>query len=165
MRTLYEMTSDYLALLEAAEDPETDPVAFEDTLEAIGGEIEIKADGYAKVIRQLDADIAGVKQELDRLNARKTAMETNARRMKDALQNAMELIGREKIKTDLFSFNIQNNPPAVILDTEDPEKIPFAYHIPQAPKIDKKAIKADLEAGKDLTGIAHLEQGRSLRIR
>lgn len=48
MSTIYELTEDYLRLLELAEDPDTDPEAFADTLEGLDGEIEIKAEGYAK---------------------------------------------------------------------------------------------------------------------
>ena len=51
--TLYELTNDYAELLLMAEDPDTDPQAFADTLEGIEGAIEDKADGYAKVIRQI----------------------------------------------------------------------------------------------------------------
>ena len=51
MSTLYELTADWLALMEMAEDPDIEEDVFMDTLEGIEGEIEIKADGYAKVIR------------------------------------------------------------------------------------------------------------------
>ena len=33
MQTLYELTNEYMMLLEMAEDPDVDPQAFEDTLE------------------------------------------------------------------------------------------------------------------------------------
>ena len=42
MSTLYELTNEYMALLEMAEDPDIDPQAFADTLEALGGELESK---------------------------------------------------------------------------------------------------------------------------
>ena len=73
--------------------------------------------------------------------------------------------GKEKFKTELFSFGIQSNPAAVIMDEQYLENIPEEYLIPQEPKLDKKKLAADLKAGVDLEGIAHLEQSRSLRIR
>ena len=51
--TLYELTDDYLALLEMAEDPDIDEQALKDTMEGIEGALEIKAEGYAKIIRTL----------------------------------------------------------------------------------------------------------------
>ena len=57
MSTLYEITGDYLRLLEMLEEEESlDPQAFKDTLEGIEGEFEIKADGYARVLKELNAE-------------------------------------------------------------------------------------------------------------
>ena len=58
--TLYELTDDYMKLLEFAEDPEADPQAIADTMDALEGEIEVKAEGYAKVMKQIEADAAGI---------------------------------------------------------------------------------------------------------
>ena len=38
--TLYNLTNDYMNLLELAEDPDIDEQAFMDTLEGIGGALE-----------------------------------------------------------------------------------------------------------------------------
>lgn len=72
--------------------------------------------------------------------------------------------GKVKFKTDLFSFNIQKNPPSVELDEEHLELIPIEYLIPQDPKPDKKRMLAELKEGKEL-GFARLKQTESLRIR
>lgn len=165
MATLYELTNEFRFLYEMAEDPETDQELLEGTLEALEGELEYKADGYAKVMRQLEADAANLKLEEKRLAARRTACENNMKRMKQALQYAMETAGKTKFRTDLFSFGIQKNPAAVVMDEQNIENIPEEYLIPQDPKIDKQKLKEDLKAGKDLSGIAHLEQSESLRIR
>lgn len=163
--TLYELTEDYMNLLEMAEDPDTDPEAFADTLEGIEGAIEDKADGYAKVIRTLEGDAAACDAESKRLRNKKIAIENNIKRMKAALQYAMEATGKTKFKTPLFSFGIQKNPAAVVMDEGYIENIPERFLIPQDPVIDKKAIKEALKNGEDLEGLAHLEQSESLRIR
>lgn len=165
MATIYELTNEFRYLYELAEDPETDQELLEGTLEALEGELEYKADGYAKVMKQLEADAAALKAEEKRLTTRRTACENNVKRMKQALQYAMETAGKPKFKTDLFSFGIQKNPVAVVIDEQYIENIPEEYLIPQEPKIDKTKMKEDLKAGKDLKGICHLEQTESLRIR
>ena len=164
MATIYELTDEYVDLLNMLEDPELDPEVLADTMEGMSGEIEAKADGYAKVIAELNAEIAGLKAEIERMTNRKTTMENNVKYLKSTLQFAMETTGKTKFKTELFSFGIQKNPASVVIDEPYLENIPDKYLIPQDPKIDKVKIKEDLKAGIDI-GIAHLEQSQSLRIR
>ena len=162
--TLYELTNDWLQLMTMLEEGADEDV-INNTLEGLDYEIEQKADGYARVIRNMEADIAGLKTEIDRMTNRKKVLENNITRLKVNLQNSMEITGKIKFKTDLFSFNVQANPAAVIMDEQYLENIPEEYLIPQEPKLDKKKLAADLKAGVDLEGIAHLEQSRSLRIK
>lgn len=162
--SIYELTEDYMNLLAMAEDPDIDEQAFMDTLEGIEGALEDKADGYAKVMKQLEANADGLEAEIKRLQERKYLMAKNVDRMKSTLQKMMETTGKEKFKTELFSFNIQNNPPSLVMDSEDIEVIPMEYLVPQDPKIDKTKIKADIKAGKEIT-FAHMVTGRSLRIK
>ena len=162
--TLYELTEQYMQLLAYAEDPDADPQVISDTLEGLDGDIEEKADGYAKVIRQLEADEAALKAEIDRLTARKRTIDNSIDRMKEHLKQAMILCGKPKFKTELFSFGIQKNPPKVVID--DPDNIPQYWLIQQDPKVNTSAIKEAIQNGdKFATNIAHLEQGESLRIR
>lgn len=163
--TLYELTSEYLDLLAMLEDPDVDEDLINDTLEGIDGELEVKADGYARVMRQMDADAKAIKAEEERLANRRKSLENRSAALKSRLQQMMEITGKVKFKTELFSFGIQKNPAAVVMDEQYIENIPECYLIIQEPKIDKQKIKEDLKAGKDLDGIAHLEQTESLRIR
>ena len=166
MATIYELTSDYLNLLELAEDPDIDEQAFMDTLEGIEGALEDKADGYAKVMRMLEADAKGIKAEEDRLSARRKTIENNIKRMKQSLQYAMEATGKTKFKTQLFSFNVQNNPASVVMDEPDVANIPERFLKYKDPEIDRKAIKDAIKAGdEDAMAIAHMEQTKGLRIR
>lgn len=164
MSTLYELTNDWLQLMDMLEDGEVDEDVINDTLEGLDYEIEQKADGYARVIRNLESDVAGLKTEIDRMAKMKTVIENNIARLKKNLQKAMELTGKTKFKTDLFSFNIQNNPSSVVIDAESVDDIPIEYLVTQPPKIDKKKISETIKAGVDLH-FAHLEQTKSLRIK
>lgn len=160
--TLYELTEEWLELIELAEDPETDPQVLADTMEALGGEIELKADGYGKVIRELEAKANALKAEETRLSTRRKAMENNVSRMKEALKMAMLAVEKPKIKTALFSFAVSNNPPTLVID--DLSKIPDSFLIPQEPKVDTAGIKAAIKSGESFDW-CHTETGQSLRIR
>ena len=165
MSTLYQLTTDYEALLTMAEDPDIDKQAFLDTLEGIEGELEDKADNYAKVIRSLEADAAACDAEAKRLRAKKQTIENNVKRMKSALQYAMQTTGKVKFKTPLFSFGIRKNPASVVIDAVNVRDFPDEFIIESEPVLDKKALKDALKAGEDLTGLCHLEQTESLSIR
>lgn len=166
MATLYQLTGQMQALLALMEDPDTDPQIIEDSLEAVSGEIEYKADCYARVMAELEAQKAAVKAEKDRLAARESSLGKNIDRMKESLKTSMIATGKIKFKTPLFSFSIAKNPPKVVID--DPDRIPEGFLIPQPPKVDTASIKESLksiDAGPMWEGICHLEQGESLRIR
>ncbi len=162
MSTMYELTADYLEVLAMATDGETPPDAIADTLEAIGGEIEIKAENSAVIMQELNAEAVKIDAEIKRLTARKKVLETNADAIKERVYNAMKATGKEKFKTTLFSFSIGKNPPKLVID--DAEKIPRKYLIPQPAKIDNAKLKEDLKAGKTCS-YAHLEQSESLCIK
>ena len=163
--TLYEITQDYLQIQHMMEDPDLDPKTLADTMEGIEGELEVKADGYAKVIRNMESDISAIKAELTRLSDRKKTIEKNIQTLKLALQKAMEITGKTKFKTELFSFGVRNNAPAVVIDEQYIENIPTEYLRIKEPEIDKTKLKEALKAGVDLEGIAHLEKSSSLVIK
>ena len=54
---LYELSERYRALQEMVYDPEIDEETLKDTMEGLWGEIEEKADGYARIIFGMKADI------------------------------------------------------------------------------------------------------------
>lgn len=164
MANLYEITQDYLQIMQMMEDPELDPQTLADTLEGIEGELEIKAENYAKIMKNIEGDIEALENEIRRLTSRKKTMENNIKNMKTALKNMMELTGKTKFKTELFSFGIRKNAPAVVMDEQYIENIPREF-IRVKEEVDKTAIKEALNAGFDLEGIAHLEQSQSLSIR
>lgn len=165
MSSLYEITQDYLQIQHMMEDPELDPKTLADTMEGIEGELEVKADGYAKVIRNMESDISAIKAEMTRLSDRKKTIEKNIQTLKLALQKAMEITGKTKFKTELFSFGVRNNAPAVVIDEQYIENIPTEYLRIKEPEIDKTKLKEALKAGVDLEGIAHLEKSSSLIIK
>ncbi len=162
---LYELSEQYQILQEMAYDPEVDEETLKDTMEGLWGEIEEKADGYARIIFSMKADIEILKKEEERLRLRRKSLENRSELLKNNLEANMRYIGKTKFRTALFSFNIQKNgglQPLVIDGLI--EDIPGKYLIAQEPVPDNKAIR-ELLKDKQVEW-AHLEpQGESLRIR
>ena len=85
MANLYELTGQFLELMDMLDDEECDEQCIMDTLEGIDYEIEEKADGYAKIIKSLESDIEGLTKESDRLTARKKTYENRIKWLKQNL--------------------------------------------------------------------------------
>ena len=62
MGTLFDITEDFRSLYELATDPECDEQVFQDTLEGLMGELEVKSCGYTQVIKQLDMEAKQAKE-------------------------------------------------------------------------------------------------------
>lgn len=161
MATLYELTDRYRNILEVAE--MLDQEQLDEALKGIDDDIEVKADGYAKVIKELEVKEDGLDKEIKRLNDRKKAIGNNKKRMKESLQDSMLLTGKTKFKTDLFSFNIQKNAASLSVLKED--NIPKRFYEEQAPKLDKRGLLKYLKETKEELEGVEIKQSESLRIR
>ena len=165
MSSLYNLSAAYRSLMERLYDEELPEEAIIDTLDSLEGAIEDKADGYGKVIRMLDADIAEIKIEEARLNARRKSLERKKEMLKGNLFDAMKTVGVAKIKTALFTVSIRKNggKRGLVLDCAV-DKLPAEFQ--------KVTIEANNEALRELLAdresceYCHLaEQGESLTIK
>lgn len=157
MATLYELTGQFNHVAEMLTDEHIEQEVIIHTLESIDAAIEEKADNYAKLIKNQESDSKGIAEEIKRLQARKQAKDNNVKNMKLSLQNAMNEIGKTKFKTELFSFNIQNNP--VKVDIVDEDLIPDKFK-----KIKIEYDKTAIKKAENVPGV-ELIQSESLRIR
>lgn len=156
---LYELSAAYQ---EVVEEIESGGDNLEDTLESLEDAIEDKAENYAKVMKNIEAQIEAIKNEEKRLADRRKSLESSVKRLKDSLYESMKLTETKRIKSELFTFNIQNNPPSLNIEKED--AIPFEYYIPQQPKLDKKELLNAIKNGLEIEGVS-IKQGEGLRIR
>ena len=164
---LFELTTEYVQLLELAEDPDVDPEVLSDTMEGLTGEIEDKADSYACVINTIKGDIDVIDAEIKRLQARKKTLSNSVERIKNHLYTSMVAMDMRKIKTAKHSFSIAKNGgkiPVVYTADVDIDTLPAEFV-----KIEKSvatdAVRSYLEAGKELTFARLGERGESLRIK
>ena len=155
--TLYELKEMYLNLM----DLDLEGEELGKALENIDDEIEVKAENYAGVIKNLEAEVEAYKKEIDRMADRKRALENRIKFLKKNLEETMIELDKKKFKTNLFSFNIQRNAPGIkILDADKiPEEFVDYEKIIKKNEL-KKAIKEGLE-----TDAAILVESESLRIR
>lgn len=164
--TIYEITEGFLQLQQLLEDPEVDSQLIDDTMESLEFDFEEKADNYAKMIRNMEGNIAAIENEQERLSAKKNLLKAGIKKLKTSLQDAMVATGKKKFKTDLFSFSVQKNggKAPVVLDVDDTSELPDEL-VRIKEEADLDAIRALLEAEGSCKW-AHLgERGESLRIK
>lgn len=155
---LYELS---LAFQEV-QNMDLDPEVMKDTLDSIEDAIENKAENIAKLIRNLESDVAAYKEEEERLKTKRQATENKVKWLKTYLEDNMKLTGKTKFKSGMFNFSIQKNPASV--NITDEKAIPEEFLIQQPPKVDKTSLKEILKRGIEVPG-AELKQTEGLRIR
>lgn len=158
---LYELTAGYQQVLEMVEEGNSD---YLETLEALEGAIEDKAENTAKMIKSLDAQAEVIKAEEKRLADRRKSLENQAKRMKEYLQHNLEAAGLKKVKGSLLTVAIQKNAPS--LNITDESSIDRSYfNTPEpVPVLDKKSLLQAIKDGVEVAGV-ELKQTESLRIR
>lgn len=163
MRALYEIDA---AILECV-DMETGEIFDPEKLDALQMERNQKLEGVALWVKDLKAEAAAVKEEADKLNARKKAIDNKVDSLKQWLLYAL---GGEKLKTARCNvyqthsqkLNVPDEPGLIsFLQTlNEPEK--FLRF--KEPELKKDDIKKALKDGYEIPGAA-LEETESLVIR
>jgi len=111
-QTLYDLSADYVEILDLMESGETDE-ALELRLNQLAGRIAQKAEAIAGLVTHLNG-IAGMRRaEADRLRTRAQSDEAAADRLKAYLLRHMREIGQDRIETTRYTLAIRQNPPSV----------------------------------------------------
>ena len=164
MTKLYELTGQYLALSELADDPDMPAQALQDSLEGLEGEIEMKAQALLQVTAGMKGDIYSIEDEIKRLQDRKRVIENRRQSLRDYLQRNMEATGITKIACPLFQITLAKGRPMVVV--EDENQIPDEYVKTTVVKAPRKAeIMAALKSGEAVPGCVLGESKQSLRIK
>ena len=172
MSGLYELTGDFLNIQNMLEEEEFDKEALLNTLEGIDYAIDIKAENYGKVIKNLEAVKAGIKgqrdalknalsDEINRLSDKEKTIDNKIKYMKENLGQAMRATGKEKIKTEFFSFYFKRNQAVNIIN--EAEALNSGY-VRVKKEIDKVKLLEDMKKGGKFD-FADIKESESLIIR
>lgn len=161
---IYELTGAYKHL-EIALACNPDDEELEAEFAKIADDIETKADAYAKIIRNLTANVEGYKAEEARIAERRKVDENAIKRLKANLMYSMKETGKTKFKTDLFAFGIAKNGGKEPLRIDaDIDSIPDDL-CKITREVDNDKMREYIKETGDMT-YAHLEdRGEHLNIR
>jgi len=164
MATLYEISEDLLALkdlLDSLEDENGEPrdptpeeiEQMKEWFDCTKEQFETKADNYCKLIKNLQLSASNAEaekknhyEEQKRLTRRSQVFENRTKYVKANLQWVMERLNMGKLKTDLFSLNIQNTAGSVTFSTTfDVDTLPEDFLKPREPSV--QAIRDAIKNG------------------
>ena len=167
--TLYELSEQHKTLLWMLEDdPENEAIKEMIALNQL--DIQDKAEGIVHIIRQLEADAAAAKAEKQRLATKQSTAENGAKRLREALKEAMSVTGITKIKKPTCSVTLSTRWETVLdVEPEDlPEEFKKVTVEPKKAEITKWLKAYDHEKGDANLSTcewAHLEQTETLTVR
>lgn len=160
---LYELNGVYQNIMALIDEGVATAEEMQAALADIQDDLESKLDGYGKIIRTLESEAVMLKEEEARLAARRRHAEASAKYMKERVKDTLDLRGGDrKLKTKLFSYWVQKNPPKLEVDCPV-ELLPDAYQ-KHTIVADTAAIKDALSKGEVVLG-CKLTQGESLRMK
>lgn len=171
--TLYKITDDLVALDELlaevggdVTDAEAD-AAIEAWLSELGEARDRKLDGYAALIRTIEARERVKRDEAARL-AREADYEARAAdRLKRRLADVFRRMGWKSVKTDRFTVTLAGHggkQPLVFRDSFTADDCPPEYRRVRI-EPDNEKIRAALESGASLPFASLGERGSSIRIK
>lgn len=163
MSALYELAADFQAVAKHLEEIEMDAETIRDTLDGYSADFDNKVIAIASLIRNIDANVAAIKEAEANMIARHKAMERKADWLREYVVENMNAIGKTNVDCPLFEVKVRVNQPSVVIDDE--AAIPAKYinqKIVVSP--DKKALKQAIEAGEDIKGVS-LVRSNTLSIK
>lgn len=162
MATLFEITTEFQRFYDMMTDEDMDDQAFLDTLEGMVDELEVKASGYANVIKQIEMEAKQAKALELEFKHKKEVRENRVKAMKNAICEAMQIAKVDELNAGKFKIKVKGNggvEPLKITGT-----VPDNYKRIVVEN-DTELIRKALEEGKELD-FAHLEpRGKHIEIK
>lgn len=140
MASLYDISASYASLIDSYDNAESDEERQEiiELMIYYQDSIQDKAEAYARIMRNKQAEVDALKAEVERLTEKRKAAENVIDRLKAALLDTMTVTNTDSIQTSIGKWRKQANPWACEVINAD--CIPEQYHIKQPDKIDKRAL-------------------------
>jgi hypothetical protein len=163
--TLYTLAQEYKQQLETLADLDLTPEAVQDTLESLGGELEVKAENTVAFMRHLERLSESIKLAESQMALRRSAIDKRVDQLKQYVLVCMQNSGIHKIECPHFVMSVAKNPPSV--EVFEAQLIPMEFmKIPEAPppSPNKKAILDAINSGVDVAG-CRVNRGVRLSIK
>lgn len=164
---LYEIDAEIRAAIESMFDTVNEETGEVDAgtverLESLQAAKSAKIEGCGVVIKELDADISELDEEIKKLTARKKAKENRRERVAEYVKPFIEDTDEKKFETARVAFSLRSSETVNITDESAIPAEYIKFKTETAP--DKTAIKKAIKAGAVVSG-AELVKKSNLQIK
>ena len=165
---MYELTEEYRQFLSAVEAGEIPEEAIADTLDALRGGIEEKADSIACLIKELEAESSAISEEAKRLSERATRKKKEAEKLRSYLFQQLLESGCDDVETSRVKITFRRSSAVKIDDEtafiewaqkEGPEYITVKSSVTP----NKDALKKAIKRGEEIP-FASVEERKNMQI-
>ena len=119
-------------------------------------ELQEKAINYAYAIKSMEDDVTAINEEIKRIQAIKTAKSNAIDRMKEAVSNAMQVYGIDKVTSPTLNLSFRRSES---VEVDLVEALSNDFKIIKTTVIaDKVAIKQAIKQGENITGARIVEK-------
>ena len=162
MSSLFELQNEFQTLYNMMTDPDVDEQVLQDTLEAVMGEFEVKAEGCVYFMKRLEMERDKAKDVANDLLAKAKARDNALNRMKDMILKTMESAQVKKIDAGAFTIAVSKNggKQPMIIDGDVPDNFKRIIY-----EDDKELIRKHLEDGEVLNFAKLLPRGEHISIK
>lgn len=164
MANIYEFLAGFNALWSLIEDETVDDAVIEDCFTNMTDDLKDKLENCCKYLKNVDSDIAGLDEEIKRLQAKKKSLKNGKDRLKKLMFDAQMACGEKKLQCGTFTTSIQKNPPKLVLDVESVYDVPEEFLKYAEPEVKSKDALDAIKSGAEFNW-CHAVQEDSLRIR
>lgn len=162
--SLYNIKNDFIELFEKAQEGELTKEEYQKQGQELALALQNKSISIIGYLRNQELTSEAIKNEIDRLNTIKKAIDNKVDKFKEYVKLNMQDLGLEKIDTELGTLSVAKNP--VSVDVYDEALIADEYKKEKVTvTIDKTAIKNAIKDGKEVQGARLIEDKTSLRIK
>lgn len=158
--TLYSITEEQRYLLSEIEQMEGEITPeMEENLIITAHQLEAKSGAYLEVIKNREAFIGTIDEEIKRLQQLKKTSGNLVRRLKDNLLHAVKTFGDYEVGLSKFGTRKSTS-----VEVEDVNSLPKEYKVIKVTEqADKIAIKKALQSGVEIKG-CYLSENLNLKI-
>jgi predicted nuclease with TOPRIM domain len=165
MPKLYEIADQYAKLMQMLAENDGEITEAEQTvLKDLQGELIVKGENIARLIKNLQSDVSAFKGEGKRLLDRAKSLNNRIEWLKDYLKFEMTRMGVKDIKGEVLTVRVRDSQPSCMIINET--DIPEDYkEIVQETKIDRRGIIDHWKEKGELVPGAEIAVGQTLTIR
>lgn len=165
MANLYELVGAYEEFSRMYNQAETEEEMLQAEQYLINAEVELseKVENIAKFIKNLEAERDTFKKESDRLASKAKSSGNKVDGLKRYLKDNLEVAGVDKVKGNLFTVSLRNNP--ISLDLSSEQHIPMEFKRTPEPVVNKRELLKHIQQTGEIFDGVEVKRTRSIRIR